>query len=310
MFHVKHPKMQELIKNCPVCNASEFHPFLEVTDHFLSGELFTIVDCTSCGFKFINPRPDENDITGYYQSVDYISHDASKNDLVSKVYRLARHFSLNMKLRVVMKYSRKGTILDIGCGTGEFLEFCRKNGFSVTGMEPGEKAANYAATVNKIPVVPRIGDLTNRRGFFETITLWHVLEHIHRLPETIDIIRELLAENGTLVVAVPNYQSHDAVYYKQFWAAYDVPRHLYHFNRDTIGKIFSGHGFSVKATMPQKLDAYYVSLLSEKYRSGKNQYIKAFWRGFLSNLRANSPKTGHSSIIYILKKEKHGFSAI
>lgn len=295
--------MTEYLQNCPVCKEMRFAPFLEVTDHFLSRERFKIISCSQCGFKFINPRPVESEIGTYYESRDYISHDSTNKDLLSKIYKTARYFSLRSKLKLIKKYASSGSVLDIGCGTGDFLACCQSDGFFVTGMEPGEKARTFAINYNKIKVEKNLNDVAADNIRFDIVTLWHVLEHIHKLNETIVQVTQLLADNGTLVVAVPNCDSPDAEKYAEFWAAYDVPRHLYHFNKKTLTRLFNEHGFTVREILPQKLDAYYVSLLSEKYRSGSGSYPKAFFSGLFSNMKAKNPDRGYSSQIFILKKE-------
>lgn len=293
--------MNEVLNNCPVCGYSEFSKFLNVKDHFLSGEAFDIVYCKQCSFKFINPRPDEQSIGPYYQSENYISHDAGKTDFLSTIYRLVRKISIRSKYRLVRKFCKAGKLLDIGCGTGEFLAYCRDHGFKVTGMEPGEKARSFARNNHKIEVAEHLDRLLESGQTFDCITMWHVLEHIHDLNESIIRIKKLLATGGTLVVAVPNSKSPDARHYGAWWAAYDVPRHLYHFASDTIRQLFEKHGMQILNIFPQRLDAYYVSLLSEKYRKGKSGYITAFLRGFSSNSKASQPGVGHSSQIFIIR---------
>jgi 2-polyprenyl-3-methyl-5-hydroxy-6-metoxy-1,4-benzoquinol methylase len=295
--------MNEVLKSCPVCGNSEFSEFMNVRDHFLSGENFDIVFCRKCSFKFINPRPDGNSIGPYYQSENYISHDAGKTDLLSTIYKQVRKISIRSKYRLVRKFCPAGNLLDIGCGTGEFLAYCRDQGFTVKGMEPGEKARNFARTTHGIDVTENLDRLLESGQKFDGITMWHVLEHIHELNESIIKIKKLLAGGGTLVVAVPNANSPDAQHYAAWWAAYDVPRHLYHFTSDTIRQLFAKHGMQVRKIYPQRLDAYYVSLLSEKYRNGKSNYIKAVLRGFFSNFKAPRPGVGHSSQIFILRVE-------
>ncbi len=296
--------MIETIKNCPVCNKIQFELFLSVKDHFLSMEQFQLMKCVSCGFIFISPRPGADEIGRYYKSEDYISHDSSKNDLISKIYRTARTFSIRQKFNLVKRYSFSPSILDYGCGTGEFLAYCSKNGLKTTGLEPSEKARLFAINQNHLTVYKNLEELKCQPGRFDCITLWHVLEHIHALNETVETIKSLLAQTGVLIVAVPNCNSHDANIYKSFWAAYDVPRHLYHFTEKSMTKFFSKHHFKIQAIIPQKLDAYYVSMLSEKYSSGKNNYFKSMLKGFQSNYLAKKTQKGYSSQIYILKAEK------
>src|SRR5665647_1839613 len=262
--------MTEKLIQCPVCEQPDFSHFLAVKDYFLTAEEFTIQKCDHCGFKFVNPRPDKSEIGRYYQSEEYISHDAKKVNLLGQVYKMARIFSINNKYKLVKKYVKSGKILDIGCGTGEFLQYCKSKGFEVKGVEPNEKAGDFAKLENGIPVSNDLSDLAMDKDSYGCITMWHVLEHIHDLNETLDLVKGLLEPKGIFIVAVPNSNSWDAQEYGKFWAAYDVPRHLYHFTDVTLEKLVTRHGFEVKERLPQKLDSFYVSMLSEKYRSGRS----------------------------------------
>ena len=292
--------MSEKLVNCPVCANSGFSLFLETRDYFLTGESFSIQQCDACGFKFVNPRPDENVIGRYYQSDEYISHDARRSSIFSHIYKLARIFSIRTKYKIVTEYLHSGRILDVGCGTGEFPAYCKKKGFEVAGVEPNEKARSFAQRVNKIPVTGKIPEIEAGPGAYHCITMWHVLEHLHDLNETLERVRGLLAPQGVFIVAVPNCKSWDAQKYDKYWAAYDVPRHLYHFTETTLNILVRNHGFEIIQTIPQKLDAYYVSMLSEKYLSGRNKYLKAMVYGLWSNFQAGRKGNGHSSQIFVL----------
>ena len=296
--------MAEKITGCPVCGKSDFSDYLEVKDHFLSKERFLIQQCNSCNFRFVNPRPGKTEIGQYYQSAEYISHGVKKSDLMSRVYRLARFFSIHNKFRIVNKYCHFGCVLDIGCGTGEFLAYCRKRGFEVSGVEPNEKARIYAQSENKISVADQLNLLSFKPGSYKSITMWHVLEHVHDLNETLESIKNLLTRDGVFIAAVPNSNSWDASMYKGYWAAYDVPRHLYHFTEATFRTLAAGKGFDVLEIIPQKLDAYYVSMLSEKYLTGRFNYFKSVTIGFLSNFKAKKREIGHSSLIFVLSLKK------
>ena len=296
--------MGEIITSCPVCTKGIFSEYLKVNDHFLSREEFVIQECNNCGFRFVNPRPGPEEIGPYYQSEEYISHGAKKQDLMSRVYRLARIFSIRTKFGIVKKYCRSGKILDIGCGTGEFLGYCRKQGYEVSGVEPNERARSFAESENKIPVAEQLKAYKEKQGSYACITMWHVLEHVHELNLTMESIRELLAPDGVFIAAVPNCNSWDASKYGAYWAAYDVPRHLYHFTSKTLNDLASRNGFEVVKILPQKMDAYYVSMLSEKYLNGKVNYLKALFYGLWSNFSAKKEERGNSSLIFVLKRKK------
>lgn len=291
-----------ILNNCPCCKGSAFNEFIKCKDFTVSGEIFTIVNCTSCGFKFTNPRPENAVIGNYYKAESYISHSDTKQGLVSKLYHLVRNYTLKKKLSLVSKYVSRGTIIDFGCGTGMFLKTCLADGWKVFGMEPDADARQVAAR-NNIKAFSGIRDLKSALGDTkaDAITLWHVLEHIGDLDEALSFFNSSLNDQGVLIIAVPNYTSYDANYYKAFWAAYDVPRHLYHFEINSISRLMKGYGFSLIHTHPMKFDSFYVSMLSEKYKTGSVRYLHAFLTGLKSNLKAGTNKD-YSSVIYVFKK--------
>jgi len=292
--------MHEMLNHCPVCAGMKFSLFMTVRDHFLSREEFDIVQCEKCGFRFVNPRPLPEEIARYYQSEEYRSHDAQRGDLLSRIYRSARFFSIRFKYGIVRRYAKPGKILDLGCGTGEFLLFCRRNGYEVTGVEPNDTASAFARDINKIPVYQNFAEVNDEKGAFSCITMWHVLEHVHDLNGTLETIRKLLSPDGTLIVALPNCNSWDAAKYGEFWAAYDVPRHLYHFTAASLRTLMQKHFFEVRAMLPQRLDSFYITLLSRKYRTGSSSYLLALAQGFWSNLQAGMNNRGYSSQVFIL----------
>lgn len=290
------------ISKCPICGAENQTLFLRVKDYTVSQEEFNIVNCESCSFKFTNPRPKDEVIGNYYKSEDYISHSNTNKGIISKLYHLVRNYTLKKKLALVSRHVSRGTILDYGCGTGMFLNVCKQNGWNVYGMEPDSDARKISEQIgissygNKLKLKEALGETK-----VNAITLWHVLEHVTDLEETLGFFKDSLKDGGVLVMAVPNYTSYDAKHYKEFWAAYDVPRHLYHFEVNTVSKLLAGHGFKLMETLPMKFDSYYVSMLSEKYRRGSISYFKAFMTGLKSNLKAKHP-TEYSSVIYVFKK--------
>lgn len=270
---------------------------LIVTDHSVSKEEFQLLYVKELDFYKTQPVP--HNLESYYESDEYISHTDSTKTLQDKLYQLIKKINLNNKINLINKYApATKNLLDVGAGTGDFLKQAQLNDWFIEGIEPNLKARNLALK-KKIVLVPSYTDLKHQQ--YDVITLWHVLEHLPNLDHQIAQLENKLKSGGTLIIAVPNYKSYDAKHYKEFWAAYDVPRHLYHFSRNTINRIFSKHQFSVVTTRPMIFDSYYVSLLSEKYKSGTSNFIKAFLVGTLSNIIAFFTKE-HSSIIYVLKK--------
>lgn len=287
---------------CLVCGSNQFEPFLVCKDYTVSKEDFQIVSCKSCGFKFTNPRPADNIIGEYYKSEDYVSHSNTRKGLINRIYHWVRNYTLGKKLALVSRHVSRGTILDYGCGTGMFLSVCHKAGWSCFGMEP-DTDARALAKEHGLPQVysnkaELVTSMANKQA--DAITLWHVLEHVTDMDETLSFFKKTLSEKGTLIIAVPNYKSYDAAYYKEHWAAYDVPRHLYHFSQDTMQKLLAKAGFKLVEALPMKFDSFYVSMLSEKYKTGSSGLFMAFSTGLKSNMRARSAAE-YSSVIYVFK---------
>ncbi len=290
----------ELLKNCPVCGSVEFVPFLSGKDYFLSGETFEIVKCCKCGFRFTNPRPEANDLGKYYESTEYISHSDSRQGLFAMVYQQVRKYTLGRKRAMIETFQQKGEILDIGCATGQFLHYMSGKGWKTTGIEPDEKTRQKAITEYGLRVFPEEQLNVFNKSSFDVISMWHVLEHVSDLRGRMAQLKELIKPKGTLIIAVPNCDAYDARKYGKFWAGYDLPRHLYHFTKSDVKLLAENFGFEVVKILPMRFDAFYVSLLSEKYQKGKMRWLPAFWTGFLSNVKSGQ-KSGHSSLIYVLR---------
>lgn len=274
---------------------------LKVKDHSVSGENFQLIQNETYGFLETRPQPEEGKLSEYYKTEDYISHTDSKRNIFEKAYHIVRNISLKQKLKLINSFqSNNKNLLDVGCGTGDFLQIAKKNNWQVSGIEPNEQARLIAneKTNNAVQQTEQL--LKLEKHSFDVITLWHVLEHLPKLEEQISILKSLLKQNGTIIIAIPNYKSFDAKHYKSFWAAYDVPRHLWHFNQTSISKLFAYQNMKVAKTQPMKFDAYYVSLLSEKYKSGFMNPFKAIWIGFQSNIKAKHSGE-FSSLIYIIR---------
>ncbi len=273
--------------------------YLRTKDHSVSGEEFELMLHPELEMLITKPQPE--DLDGYYESAAYISHTDANKTLLEKMYQTVKRYSLSKKVALMEKYSgEERTVLDFGAGTGDFLYVAQEKGWKVSGVEPNWGARKKASEkgVNLIDKIQK-----DHSGRYNLITLWHVLEHLPNLEDHIDQLSKLLLPGGTIIVAVPNFNSYDAKHYQEFWAAYDVPRHLWHFSRTAIQKLFGSSGMEVVATKPLIFDSFYVSLLSEKYKTGKSNYISAFLNGLLSNMKAWSSKE-YSSLIYVLKKRE------
>ncbi|TPG44742.1 class I SAM-dependent methyltransferase [Flavobacterium pectinovorum] len=272
--------------------------FLTVKDHSVSKEIFELYHDETLDMLITSPQPDLQNLGRYYESEDYISHTDNKRSLFEKAYHVVKNMALKNKLNLINgEQSQKGKILDIGAGTGDFLLTAKNDGWETVGVEPSERAKNIAIQKG-ISFVDEISDLENNS--FDVITMWHVLEHVPNLEFQIQELKRLLKPTGTLIVAVPNFKSYDAKYYNEFWAAYDVPIHFWHFSKKAIQSLFEKVDMKLEKVLPMKFDSFYVSLLSEKYKTGKMNYIRAFFVGLKSNLKASNTKE-YSSHIYVLK---------
>ncbi|CAG5010438.1 hypothetical protein DYBT9275_04716 [Dyadobacter sp. CECT 9275] len=297
----------ETIKSCPVCEGNSFNKYLNVQDYTVSNKEFTIQQCTSCHFLLTNPRPPEDEIGAFYESTDYISHHDEARDLFSKVYIKVRDYTLRQKLKMLNSlFPDKGNLLDIGCGTGNFIHVCQKDGWHISGTEPDAGARKVAAGRAGAPIFDSINAPELQTKKFSIISLWHVLEHVHQLNETIAWLEKHLEDNGKIIIAVPNPQSADALTYGKYWAAYDVPRHLYHFTKASMRQLLNRHSLRIDQIKPMWFDSFYVSMLSTKYQKGKTDLLNSVKTGVLSNIKGNSNHSDSlntSSLIYIISKQ-------
>jgi 2-polyprenyl-3-methyl-5-hydroxy-6-metoxy-1,4-benzoquinol methylase len=289
------------LTQCALCESSNIHIHLTTKDHSTTGEQFAVQRCSDCGFLQTNPQPDEEEIGKYYQSPDYISHTSKANSLVDRIYLLARTFTLSQKIKLLRKYSTGKTLLDYGCGTGAFLAHAKKAQYAVHGIEPSESPRILANNLVGGTVVSSLPQLKDQK--FDIITLWHVLEHIHDFKDILLHLKD--KTNDLVIVAVPNPNSWDSKHYKSIWAAWDTPRHLWHFTPTTAQKLFHETGLKQIAIEPLRLDSFYVSLLSEKYKHQNQLRLTGITRaainGAISNYKAI--RNGqYSSLIYVLKK--------
>lgn len=288
-------------RSCPNCGDKNISIVLSAKDYTVSGEPFEIWECKNCTQRFTQNIPGGDQIGQYYQSENYISHSDTSKGFVNNLYHKVRKRTLVKKRKLIEEatFKTKANILDVGAGTGAFLNIMKNAGWNCTGIEPDSTARKNALELYKINLKESKELFSLPSQTFDAITLWHVLEHVHELHKYVQQLKDLLKADGKLFIAVPNYTSADAKMYGEFWAAYDVPRHLYHFSPKAMKTLLNAHGLKVETMKPMWYDSVYVSLLSEKYKTGKSNTAKAFINGMISNVETLFNKAKCSSLIYI-----------
>ncbi|WP_143307312.1 class I SAM-dependent methyltransferase [Chitinophaga vietnamensis] len=288
---------------CPLCGSSLIREALKAKDYTVSKETFGIWHCGGCSGRFTQNVPDGDNIGRYYQSQEYISHSETRKGLINRLYHSVRKITLRSKQNWVRSATglKQGALLDIGCGTGAFLHYMQASGWNITGLEPDETARRNAKELYKIEPLPIDQLFALPAHQYDAITMWHVLEHVHELHHYLERIRTLLKPGGSLLIAVPNYTSYDAEHYAAYWAAYDVPRHLYHFSPSSMELLLSQHQFKLIKKHPMVFDGFYVSLLSEKHKTGKSRLVAGFLNGFRSYRKGLKEVDRCSSIVYECK---------
>jgi 2-polyprenyl-3-methyl-5-hydroxy-6-metoxy-1,4-benzoquinol methylase len=290
--------------SCPACGSTHLHKALSATDHLVSGKDFEIWECESCTFRFTQNIPDAASIGKYYQSDNYISHSETSKGIVNRLYHFVRGLTLADKRRLILSVTQleNGKLLDIGAGTGAFVHHMQANGWQTIGLEPDEAARKNAKELNNVNLLPSEAFMRFQSDTFDVVTMWHVLEHVHDLHHYIEQLKNIIKPGGRIFIAVPNYECYDASFYKSDWAAYDVPRHLYHFSEEAMYKLLEKHNLKLHATRPMWYDSFYISLLSEKYKKHKRNSIRGIFVGLISNIKAFINKEKCSSLIYIIGK--------
>ncbi len=288
--------------NCPWCNSEKTQTYIWVKDEFLTKEEFQIQECLNCGLLFTEPRPPKDKIGDYYKSEEYYSHQENKKGFIPKLYESIKAINLKNKYKIATNGKSARKLLDIGCGVGDFIHTAEEQGWQCTGVEPSQDAKAIAKKRIKAEILSSedLEQIPNET--FDVITMWHVLEHVDDLKWQMAQLQRLIKKGGRIVIALPNYKSYDATFYKEKWAAYDVPRHLNHFNKDTLVKIFKTNDLNLVKTDKLKWDAYYISFMSEQYKHHTLPLIKGAIRGLISNCKAR--KTNEwSSRVYMFEKQ-------
>lgn len=301
-FHVEHTLL-ETVTQCPICNSDRFVRALSAVDHLVTRASFSLVDCLGCGFRMTSPRPPLDQLPKYYSSPDYISHTNSEQGLSNKIYRTARRQAIRAKFKLIKQQAPAGRLLDIGCGTGDFLAYLSDQGYQTMGVEPDNGARKLAVETHDLRVLPSMEEVATHEQF-DVITMWHALEHISSLRSTMNWLHAALSPGGVLIIAVPDRGSWDADHYQADWAAYDVPRHLWHFRRQDLEVLGRSHGLVGTSIHRMWLDAYYICLLSARYRGHAEWrcWLDAVFLGSVSNAFALLRARPTSSSLFIFRK--------
>lgn len=292
--------MREELTQCPACLENDISFKQSVKDYSTSNEVFDIWACGQCSHLFTNPRVREESVGPYYDNPDYISHTDDAASVFAKVYQFLREINLNWKHRHVKNYTEGKTLLDYGCGTGQFMEKMISKGYEVQGVEINEGARTKSSKFGSV-----YSSINEVKGEVDAITMWHVLEHVYNLDELLQSFKTKLRNNGTLIIAVPNPESHDAQHYGAHWAAWDIPIHVHHFTKKSMSAALERNGFQLQEVLPMSLDSYYISLISEQYKEGAStkrivHWLKGVVQGTISNIKGG--KDNKSSLIYVFKK--------
>ena len=293
---------EKMNNKCPWCGSEKAQINLWLRDEFLTKEDFHICECLNCGLLYTMPRPDKNRIGAYYKSDEYYSHQENKKGFIPKVYERVKSINLKHKYKLATNGFQPGKLLDIGCGVGDFLHTSEMHGWECIGVEPSEDAQAIAQNRVKGKIIKSEELEGFPNGAFDVITMWHVLEHVDDLKWQVAQLQRLVKPSGRVIIAIPNYKSYDGQYYKEQWAAYDVPRHLNHFNRNVLTKIFKINGLELVKMDKLKWDAYYISYLSEQYKHHSLPLVRGLYRGFISNCKAK--RSGEwSSLVYVFERK-------
>ncbi|WP_340111360.1 class I SAM-dependent methyltransferase [Maribellus mangrovi] len=289
---------------CPVCESTSFSHFQTCKDYFVSNEEFNIKECNSCGFKITEGIADEENIGPYYASENYVSHSNTSKGLVNSVYHAVRKFMLKQKRKLVEKATnlKTGNLLDLGTGTAFFLSEMQQAGWQVNGIEKSADARSFAKREFGLDVDDTPQLFRYEANSFDAITLWHVLEHIHQIDENMKAITHALKATGKLVIALPNHTSFDAKHYKEYWAAWDVPRHIWHFSPEQVELVGKKYQLKLSHIKSMPFDSFYVSMLSEKYKKSSLAVVKGFFIGTISWMKSIFNPARCSSVIYVFEK--------
>jgi SAM-dependent methyltransferase len=292
------------ITTCIVCGGNTLTTELHTKDWLVSHEDFEIKNCDNCGFRFTSNPPAAGDAGPYYETEEYVEHSDNKEGLTNTIYHYARKWMLKYKFSLVSKYAKGKRLLDIGSGSGYFINHMKQWGYAVNGVEISDKAVAFCQTKFDITAYsPEQFIADEISGEFDVATMWHVFEHVYSYDEYFSMLHKKLAADGTLIIATPNHLCLEEKYYRKFWNGYDVPRHLWHFTPSTFTQFAEKRGFKLIKMRNLPLDPFYNCMISASYKKSISLLPATVFVGFLSFCNAIFSFNKSSSIVYILKKQ-------
>ena len=306
---------------CPVCHAANSTIFMRVPDRFRPepGTAYTLVRCVKCSLVYLNPRPVEESSGVFYESSEYTPFVSTgkQRSIMDRVYVAIREMNNRWKRRQIEALQpERGRLLDVGCGTGEFLQAMHAAGWQVRGVERDAKAAAYAVEQLQLDVVcGSLDTVPLAPASFDVVTMWHVLEHLYQPHKALMQVRDVLRPGGLLVIAVPNLLSLDARYYRQNWVAFDAPRHVQHFSPKSLRSLCEMHSFAHLRTRMLPFDPFFNALMSEtvierrKGASIPGRIVSTLRAGIVANVAfiagwvtARLQQPLGSSLVYFFRK--------
>lgn len=257
------PQVEFEYVRCPVCDHDESSIRYSFAD---AHGAYGLVRCNACGHEFLNSRPTRGSIGIYYSAEAYqpFLSSSHRKSMADRVYAIVRKFSVRWKRRQIERQQKRGSVLDLGCGTGEFLAEMQRSGWKATGLEPSLEAVKHGREVLGLDIIhAHVDESPLLDQQFDVITMWHALEHVHRLHPALRWIYDTLKPDGRVYVAVPNMSGFDGRFYGKHWVALDPPRHLHHFSYHSMARLIEQHGFKIHSTRQIPLDTLFNVGMSE-----------------------------------------------
>ena len=289
---------------CPLCGGNDTSHFTDCTDHAVSNETYSLQRCGSCGLIFTIAPPDSQDKQTYSKLDQELNRADNPRKRLDRLYYYARILNIRRKIRLIERLTRvsSGKLLNYGAKSGYFSSRMTDRGWKVTSLEEYHEQRIFSLEMfhHRMMDIDEIDSLPP--GSFDAVTLWHTLEHQEDPHTLIEKLIRLLKPNGLLFAAVPNTDSLDAAWYGSQWAAWDVPRHLLHFNTTSMIRFGLAHNLVLMHHERMPFEAFYIPMLSEKFKGNRHPIITGAVRGLKFWHKTNTDREKSSSIVYVFRK--------